>query len=175
MSVLAAFMLLAASVFGTELPPRKLEERRQLQVDRELAETAAPSSAPPRRNVKREQSVVAEPQRQAPRSKCSPTEPTVLRLTRATLLFGLTEAQLAYLISTGARLGVRQAQSRVHNAFNLATADMTDLSTTLSHKFATNTDDWNDWHGGWNDWHGGWNDDHGWHDGGDWHHGWGRA
>jgi hypothetical protein len=54
-SVVAALMLLAADVLGGQLPPRKLEDHpRELEQDRELAETAAPSAAPPGKRVKRE-------------------------------------------------------------------------------------------------------------------------
>jgi hypothetical protein len=52
-SVLAALMLLAA-VLGAELPPRKLENSRELQDERELQETAAPSAAPEQPNLTRE-------------------------------------------------------------------------------------------------------------------------
>jgi hypothetical protein len=61
LSVIAALMLLAAAVLGAELPLRKLEDhpRELSEQDRELADTAAPSSAPsekrpPGTRVKRE-------------------------------------------------------------------------------------------------------------------------
>eukprot|EP00953_Heterococcus_sp_UTEX-ZZ885_P003049 2176-Heterococcus_DN1.PRE.2 len=52
--VLAALLLLAAAVRGTELPPRKLEHSRELEDERELQETDAPSAAPEQPNLARE-------------------------------------------------------------------------------------------------------------------------
>jgi hypothetical protein len=50
-SVLAALLLLAAAVRGSELPPRN---SRELMDERELQETDAPSAAPEQPNLARE-------------------------------------------------------------------------------------------------------------------------